>query len=100
MVLAARLRVAFRKRMITGQGGPADLPSREEESVVPRYLIRGNYTYEGLQGLLKEGGTERQKAIEALASSLGGHLVSLATPSASMMSTRSASFPTMRPPQP
>jgi uncharacterized protein with GYD domain len=53
------------------------LPSREEESVVPRYLIRGNYTYEGLQGLLKEGGTGRQKAIEALASNLGGHLVSL-----------------------
>jgi uncharacterized protein with GYD domain len=46
-------------------------------SVMPRYLIRANYTLDGLQGLLKEGGTGRQKAIEMLASSLGGRLVSL-----------------------
>lgn len=44
---------------------------------MPRYLIRANYTLEGLQGLLKEGGTGRKKAVETLASSLGGHLVSL-----------------------
>ena len=44
---------------------------------MPRYLIRANYTLDGLQGLLKEGGTGRRKAIEALASGLGGHLVSL-----------------------
>jgi uncharacterized protein with GYD domain len=44
---------------------------------MPRYLVRANYTLEGLQGLLKEGGTGRKKAIETLASSLGGHLVSL-----------------------
>ncbi len=44
---------------------------------MPRYLIRANYTLEGLQGLLKEGGTGRRKAVETLASSLGGHLVSL-----------------------
>jgi uncharacterized protein with GYD domain len=44
---------------------------------VPRYLVRANYTHEGLQGLLQEGGTGRQKAIETLASSLGGQLVSL-----------------------
>jgi uncharacterized protein with GYD domain len=44
---------------------------------VPRYLIRANYTHDGLQGLLEEGRTGRQKAIEALASSLGGQLVSL-----------------------
>ena len=42
-----------------------------------RYLFRANYTLEGLQGLLKEGGTGRKKAIETLASKLGGHLVSL-----------------------
>lgn len=44
---------------------------------MPRYLIRANYTLEGLQGLLKEGGTGRRKAIETLTSNLGGHLASL-----------------------
>jgi uncharacterized protein with GYD domain len=44
---------------------------------MPRYLIRANYTLEGLQGLLKEGGTGRQKAVETLIAGLGGHLVSL-----------------------
>lgn len=44
---------------------------------MPRYLFRANYTLEGLQGLMKEGGTGRKKAIETLTSSLGGHLVSL-----------------------
>lgn len=44
---------------------------------MPRYMICANYTLEGLQGLLKEGGTGRKQAIETLTSSLGGHLVSL-----------------------
>jgi uncharacterized protein with GYD domain len=44
---------------------------------MPRYMFRANYTLEGLQGLMKEGGTGRMKAVETLASSLGGHLVSL-----------------------
>jgi len=44
---------------------------------MPRYMIRANYTLEGLQGLMKEGGTGRRKAVETLASSLGGQLVSL-----------------------
>ena len=44
---------------------------------MPRYMIRANYTLEGLQGLLKEGGTGRKKAVETLTSSLGGHLLSL-----------------------
>lgn len=45
--------------------------------MMPRYMIRANYTLEGLQGLLKEGGTGRKKAVETLTSSLGGSLVSL-----------------------
>lgn len=44
---------------------------------MPRYMVRAKYTIEGLQGLLKEGGTGRRKAIETLTSSLGGYLVSL-----------------------
>jgi uncharacterized protein with GYD domain len=47
------------------------------EGSMPRYLFRANYTLEGLQGLMKEGGTGRQKAIETLTSGLGGHLASL-----------------------
>jgi uncharacterized protein with GYD domain len=43
----------------------------------PGCLSRVKYTLEGLQGLLKEGGTGRQKVIETLASRLAGHLVSL-----------------------
>jgi uncharacterized protein with GYD domain len=44
---------------------------------MPRYMFRANYTLEGLQGLMKEGGTGRRMAIETLASGLGGQLVSL-----------------------
>lgn len=44
---------------------------------MPRYMFRANYTLEGLQGLMNEGGTGRRKAVETLASSLGGQLVSL-----------------------
>jgi uncharacterized protein with GYD domain len=42
-----------------------------------RYLVRGSYTLEGLRGLLKEGGTGRRKAVETLASGVGGELISL-----------------------
>ncbi len=43
---------------------------------MPRYMFRVNYTLDGLQGLMKEGGTGRRKAAETLISSLGGQLVS------------------------
>lgn len=41
---------------------------------MPKYLIHGNYAGEGLKGLLKEGGSNRQAAIENLASSMGGSI--------------------------
>lgn len=44
---------------------------------MPAYMIRASYTLDGLQGLLKEGGSGRRKAIETLVSSLGGHLESI-----------------------
>jgi len=43
---------------------------------MPRYLVTGSYTSEGLKGLLKEGGTGRRKAVEAAVKSMGGHLES------------------------
>ena len=41
---------------------------------MPKYLIRGNYTPEGLAGLIKDGGTGRRAAVEQAAKSLGGNL--------------------------
>ena len=41
---------------------------------MPKYLFQGNLTAEGLKGILKEGGTSRWKAVEALAKSVGGTL--------------------------
>ncbi len=37
-----------------------------------RYLWQVNYTQEGLKGLIKEGGSKRQKALEKTLKSLGG----------------------------
>ena len=43
---------------------------------MPKYLLRANYTTEGFQGLLKEGGTSRRQVFEALAREQGGTLES------------------------
>lgn len=39
---------------------------------MPKYLIQGNYTISGVQGLLKEGGSKRREAANQLVESLGG----------------------------
>ena len=39
---------------------------------MPKYLIHGSYTEEGLKGLLEEGGTKRRDAAERLLASVGG----------------------------
>ena len=39
---------------------------------MPKYLFEASYTQEGLQGLLKEGGTRRREVVENLAAALGG----------------------------
>ena len=39
---------------------------------MPKYLAHGSYTSEGLKGFIKEGGTARRKAVEALVQSAGG----------------------------
>lgn len=41
---------------------------------MPKYLSRTSYTAEGLEGLLKDGGTKRKQAMARLAESLGGKL--------------------------
>ena len=37
-----------------------------------KYLFHGSYTQAGIQGVLKDGGTGRRKAVDALAKSMGG----------------------------
>ena len=39
---------------------------------MPKYLWQASYTSEGAKGVMKEGGTGRQAAVEKLAGSLGG----------------------------
>jgi uncharacterized protein with GYD domain len=39
-----------------------------------KYLIQASYTQQGLQGLLKEGGTSRRSTVEKLANGLGGNI--------------------------
>jgi uncharacterized protein with GYD domain len=39
---------------------------------MPKYLIEANYVGEGINGLLKEGGTRRRAAVDDLFKSMGG----------------------------
>ena len=41
---------------------------------MPKFMFRGSYTAAGAAGVLKDGGSGRRKAIEALAASLGGSI--------------------------
>ena len=42
-----------------------------------KYLFHGSYTQAGIQGVLKDGGTGRRKAVDALAASVGGSVESM-----------------------
>ena len=44
---------------------------------MPKYLVSANYAGEGIKGLLKEGGSARQAAVEKLVGSLGGSVESM-----------------------
>lgn len=41
---------------------------------MPKYLVQGSYTDQGLKGLLKEGGSKRRAMVERLAKEMGGKL--------------------------
>jgi uncharacterized protein with GYD domain len=41
---------------------------------MPRYLIQASYTREGIQGVMKEGGSGRADVIDKMVSDLGGSL--------------------------
>ncbi len=44
---------------------------------MPKYLIRGSYTGDGVKGLLRDGGSKRKAAAEAAFNSVGAKLESL-----------------------
>ena len=41
---------------------------------MPKYLIQGSYSDQGLKGLLQEGGSKRREAAEQLTKGMGGRL--------------------------
>ena len=41
---------------------------------MPKYMFTANYTRRGLEGLLKEGGSKRRKAVRQALESLGGSM--------------------------
>jgi uncharacterized protein with GYD domain len=41
---------------------------------MPKYLVRGSYSNDGLKGLLEEGGSKRREASEQAVKALGGRL--------------------------
>ena len=41
---------------------------------MPKYLIQGSYSAQGLKGLLQEGGSKRREAVEQLTKGMGGRL--------------------------
>lgn len=44
---------------------------------MPKYLVQGSYTAEGMNGVLAEGGTGRREAVERVLRSCGGTLESM-----------------------
>lgn len=41
---------------------------------MPKYLIKANYVGDGIKGLVKDGGSGRVEAVNALITSLGGRV--------------------------
>jgi uncharacterized protein with GYD domain len=41
---------------------------------MPKYLIAASYTHQGLQGVMREGGTGRRAAIQRALEGVGGNL--------------------------
>lgn len=41
---------------------------------MPKYLFEASYTLEGVKGLVKDGGSKRRAAVEALTKELGGRV--------------------------
>src|SRR6266536_1704351 len=46
----------------------------ERSEQMPKYLIQGSYSQQGLKGVLKEGGSKRREAAEQSIKGMGGRL--------------------------
>jgi uncharacterized protein with GYD domain len=46
----------------------------ERREAMPKYLFQGSYSQQGLNGVLKEGGSKRREAAEQLIKGTGGRL--------------------------
>ena len=44
---------------------------------MPKYLIQGSYSDQGLKGLLEEGGSKRREVVEQSTKSMGGRVEAL-----------------------
>jgi uncharacterized protein with GYD domain len=44
---------------------------------MPKYLVQGSYTVDGIKGVLKEGGSGRREAVSAALKGLGGKIESM-----------------------
>jgi uncharacterized protein with GYD domain len=42
---------------------------------MPHYMVRANYTQQGIQGVMKDGAASRVAAVEAMAGSVGGRIL-------------------------
>jgi uncharacterized protein with GYD domain len=54
--------------------GSPTVAQRERILTMPKFLLQANYVGEGVNGLLKEGGTSRRAAAEKVIQSVGGRL--------------------------
>ena len=43
---------------------------------MPHYMFRANYSQQGIQGVMKDGAASRVAAVEAMAASVGGRILS------------------------
>lgn len=41
---------------------------------MPKYLIQGSYTLEGVRGVVKDGGSKRREVVEQMITKMGGKL--------------------------
>jgi uncharacterized protein with GYD domain len=48
----------------------------QEEATMAKYLLKVSYSADGLKGVMKEGGTNRVKAVERALAGVGGSLES------------------------
>src|SRR5262245_13913500 len=53
---------------------PVHTSLKRRHYVMSKYLVQGSYTEQGLNGLLKEGGSKRRAMVEQLAKEMGGKL--------------------------